>query len=84
VPTLAPDSEEAKRIDAALSEWLQGDLALDEKWFVHVGDPATALSDAAATGRRRRPQAIMSEVTGLVVITQTCDLVRGCTELGWR
>lgn len=74
MPTLAP--EEAKQVDAALSEWRQGDVALDEKWFVHVGDPAMALSDAAAAAGDDGPQAIMSEVAGLVVITQTCDVVR--------
>ena len=46
--TLAPDSDEAKRIDTALTEWRQGDLALEECWFIHVGDPAAPLSEAAA------------------------------------
>jgi hypothetical protein len=48
VATLAPDSDEAKRIDLALKEWRQGDLALDESWFVHVGDSSAPLSEAAA------------------------------------
>jgi hypothetical protein len=53
VPTLAPDSEEAKRIDASLGEWRQGDLALEESWFVHVGDGALPLSEAAAQAEGR-------------------------------
>ena len=75
--TLAPDSAEAKRIDTALREWRQGDLALDEQWFIHAGDPSEPLTDAAAEGGEAGLQALTSEVAGLVV-TQTCDIVRTC------
>lgn len=75
--TLAPDSYEAKRIDASLQEWRQGDLALDESWFVHVGDGALPLSEAAAQAESGT-QALTAEVLGLVVLTQTCDVVRSC------
>jgi len=77
VATLAPDSDEAKRIDASLREWRQGDLALEESWFVHVGDGAAPLSAAAAEAGNG-VQALTSEVLGLVVVTQTCDIVRSC------
>lgn len=77
--TLAPDSDEAKRIDTALKEWRQGDLALDETWFIHVGDPATPLSEAAAEADAEGLQALTSEAAGLVIVTQTCDIVRSCT-----
>ncbi|MCU0692926.1 MAG: hypothetical protein MUF54_16120 [Polyangiaceae bacterium] len=76
--TLAPDSDEAKRIDAALRHWRQGDLAFDESWFVHVGDAALPLSEAAAQAQDAGVQALTSEVMGLVVVTQTCDIVRAC------
>jgi hypothetical protein len=76
---LAPASDEAKRIDTALSEWRQGDLALDESWFVHIGDASAPLSEAAAQADGGGIQAFTSEVAGLVVITQTCDIVRSCT-----
>lgn len=75
--TLAADSDEAKRIDASLQEWRQGDLALGESWFVHVGDGALPLSEAAAQAESGA-QALTSEVLGLVVVTQTCDVVRSC------
>ncbi len=75
--TLAADSEEAKRIDASLKEWRQGDIALEESWFVHVGDGALPLSEAAAQAESGT-QALTSEVVGLVVVTQTCDIVRSC------
>ncbi len=74
-----PGSDEAKRIDSALSEWRQGDLALDESWFVHVGDPSLPLSEACAQGDSSGIQAFTSDVAGLVVVTQTCDILRTCT-----
>jgi hypothetical protein len=77
VATLAPDSDEANRIDASLREWRQGDLALEESWFVHVGDGALPLSEAAAEAESG-VQSLTSEVLGLVVVTQTCDIVRSC------
>lgn len=76
---LAPDSPEVARIDSALAEWRQGDLALEEQWFVHAADgslPLTAGSDQAEDGL----QALTTEVAGLVMVTQTCDVVRGCLE----
>ena len=48
MPVIAPGSDAAKRIDAALQTWWQGDLALDEDWFVHVADPSAPLTEAAA------------------------------------
>ena len=75
--TLAADSEEARRVDAAVSAWRQGDFTRDETWFVHVGDGAYPLTDTAAEGDG--VQALTSEVRGLVMVTQTCDIVRGCT-----
>ena len=77
---LGPDSDEAKRIDAALQEWRQGDLALQESWFVHVGDTAAPLTDAAAEATDDGVQALESEARGLVVVTQTCDIVRACVD----
>ncbi len=76
---VAAGSEEAKRIDAALEKWRQGDLALDQTWFVHVGDTSRALTEAAEQGTGEEGvKALTSEVRGLVVITQTCDIVREC------
>lgn len=76
---LDPDSDDAKRIDAALGAWRQGDVAFGESWFVHVGDPAMPLSEAAAQAEGAGIQALTSDVDGLVVVTQTCDIVRSCT-----
>jgi hypothetical protein len=78
VPIIAADSSEARRIATALMEWRQGDLALDESWFIHAGDPAVPLTDAAAGTTESGLQALMSETLGLAVVTQTCDIVRAC------
>ncbi len=75
---LAPDSDEAKRIDAALKGWRQGDVAFDELWFVHLGDRSVPLSDAAAEVHEGGVQALTSAVMGLVIVSQTCDIVRSC------
>jgi hypothetical protein len=73
------DSAEVQQIDAAVSQWRQGDLALEESWFVHVADTTTPLSEAAVQADGDGIQALTSEVAGLVVVTQTCDIVRSCT-----
>lgn len=77
---LGPDSDEAKRIDTALAQWRQGDLALEESWFVHVGDPRVPLTGAAAEASEGEIQALTSEVRGLIIVTQTCDIVRACID----
>lgn len=75
----APDKEAVLRIDALLRAWRQGDLARAESWFVHVGDGAAPLSPAAAAANDGI-QALTSEVCGLAIVTQTCDIVRSCAD----
>ncbi len=60
-----------------MSEWHQGDAALEERWFTHVAEPALSLTPESAQADEGL-QAITSEVEGLVVVTQTCDVVRSC------
>jgi hypothetical protein len=78
VSKLELDSAEARQIDACLSDWRQGDIALEEHGFFHVGDPSVPLTDAAAQSQGDSMISILSFVEGLAVITQTCDLVRSC------
>ena len=47
MPRLGPDNPDTKRIDGALAQWRQGDVALDACWFVHVADGDAALTDSA-------------------------------------
>ena len=74
------DPVETDRIDGALGSWRQGDLVFGELPFVHVGDPMEALTRTSAEASGNGLQAFSSEVEGLVVVTQTCDLVRSCVE----
>jgi hypothetical protein len=78
---LAPEDGAAQRINAALEEWRQGDVALDQHWFIHAGDPTAPLTEASAEAEPvdGAIQALTSEVEGLVVLTQTCDVIRDCT-----
>jgi hypothetical protein len=69
-----------KEIDAALEKWRQGDVALDEQWFAHVGDPRMPLTAAAAESDGDGPQAIIAEVAGLVIVSQSCDVVRSSAD----
>lgn len=72
------DSEEAIRIDLALANWRQGDLTLGERWFIHAADPQYALTAQADQAQAPGLTTITSEVEGLVVLTQTCDILRNC------
>jgi hypothetical protein len=78
VSPLAPDDERAKKITLALREWRQGDVALGPKWISYIanGDaPLTAPAEAESG-----LHAATVEVDGVVLLTQTCDVVRDCTE----
>ncbi len=77
---IAPNSAEATRIDAALQQWRQGDAALDGKWFVHAADPQLPLTIMASQEDGPGPQVLTYSVEGLVLVTQTCDVVRSCVE----
>jgi len=57
-------------VDRALADWRQGDCVLGEQWFVHRSTP---LTDGETELRE-------TAVAGLVVVTQSCDLVRKSTE----
>lgn len=70
------------RTDEALRLWRQGDCVLGEHWFTHRFSPAAPLTEVAArvaqdTGADG-PDLAESEVPGLMVASQTCDIVRSC------
>jgi hypothetical protein len=69
-------------IDAALSKWSQGDCTIGDHWFVARFDPQRPLTTAANDVAAADADADLTEsaVIGFVVITQTCDLVRSCTD----
>jgi hypothetical protein len=85
-------AEEADEIDKALDPWRQGDITLDAGLaLVHLADLSRPLSPVAeqalndsgqeAPSLASEPTPIADEgVRGLVVLTQTCDIVRKCTD----
>jgi hypothetical protein len=79
MPRVRAGSAEAERIDAAVRQWRQGDAALEEPWFVHAADPGIALTDEAEATEGEM-QALIYEVPGLILTTQTCDISRCCTD----
>lgn len=80
--------DEEGAIDEALRVWRQGDFSLDSGLeFIYLAGttrPHSPVSGRSATpsgdGEAIEPNAtaVADEVRGLVVLSQTCDLVRGC------
>jgi hypothetical protein len=70
-------------IDAALAQWSQGDCTMGANcWFVTRFDPQHPLTPDAVDVVEVDAEADLTEssVSGFVVITQTCDLVRSCAD----
>ena len=74
-------------IDDELPHWRQGDVSLDAGLeFLHLADLACPHSPASIRavggsddGRPMKGLApVAEEVEGVVVLTQTCDIVRSC------
>ena len=78
---------EIASINAAMEQWRQGDFFLSKDlFFVHLADllrPLTSEATEIAAEREKagevlEVEGVASIVSGYVVITQTCDLVRDC------
>lgn len=80
------DEQKKERVNTALSVWRQGDFVQTDKPFLHLADtkePLTSRSERLAAEGSSNDLGLSTvayEVKGLVVITQTCDLVRSCLE----
>ena len=84
------ESADTQRIDAALRDWRQGDVILGSALqFIHQADLAHPVSDEAAANAPAQPPGAAAQANiailegaapGFIVVTQTCDLVRGCRE----
>lgn len=72
--------EKWNAIDAALSHWRQGDCVVAEQWFVHRFSRHTPLTREATEGAAAEVDLSESAVHGFVVVTQTCDVVRSCSD----
>ena len=84
---MSPDAALITAIDARLNDWNQGDVVLGATIpFVYVADyrkPITSGSQQAAaadTEGHEQLGTVAVDVPGIVVITQSCDLVRSCAE----
>lgn len=68
-----------REINDALQHWRQGDCTVGDHWFVHRVDPRQPLTEAAQDADDTESDLIEVPVSGFVVLTQTCDIVRDCT-----
>jgi hypothetical protein len=81
-----PDAAEIQRIETALQEWRQGDATLDDGTFlVHLADKRTPLTAAARASVDDVPvefnlYEVLTSVTGLAVVSQSCDIVKKCAD----
>lgn len=76
--------KEIAELDAALAVWRQGDLILEgAPLFIFLADMAHPLSEQAkglAEAGATDIDVVDAPGPGLVVVSQTCDLVRSCSE----
>ncbi len=84
---MSADAALITAIDARLNDWNQGDVVLGPTIpFVYVADyrsPITSASQQAAASDAQGLEqlgTVAVEVPGIVVISQSCDLVRSCRE----
>jgi hypothetical protein len=79
-------TEETTRVNAALQVWRQGDVTLDSGLFlVHLADKNLPLTREAREAIEQAPVEdnpfeVPSPAIGLVVVTQTCDIIKDCTK----
>lgn len=74
------DADGRAQIDDALQWWRQGDCVLGEQWFVFRVSPDAPLTEDAAAAAEGGVDNAEGAVFGFAVLTQTCDIVRGCGE----
>ncbi|MFM8297768.1 MAG: hypothetical protein ACKN9A_04955 [Microcystis aeruginosa] len=72
------ESKQIDLINNELQKWCQGDFVLGEQWFVHRFNPQFPLIPDSTKQDGEENDLVESEVKGLVVVTQTCDIVRSC------
>lgn len=84
--------DEAKAVNQALAAWSQGDVSLDAGLaFLHLAElrsPHSSVSMQAVEGLRAAGEDVPpgstavedAAIPGVVVLSQTCDIVRDCVE----
>lgn len=79
---MSPEISREDRLQAindALLKWRQGDCVLGDLAFVYEEDPALSMS-GEGPAEETDESVVKTPVPGFVVVTQTCDIVRKCTE----
>jgi len=74
------DGPDHDRIDTLLADWRQGDCVLGKQWILFRLDPSAPLTPEAEQAAAKGADAGEAEVRGLMVATQTCDIVRCCRD----
>jgi hypothetical protein len=76
------NEELATKLDDTLSSWRQGDAVIATGIeFVHLANlsnPLTPESADALGEEASRIEGILTQVEGLIILSQTCDVVRSC------
>ncbi len=70
----------AAAIDRALSAWRQGDCVVEPQWFSFRVSQSGGLTTAGNVAIAAGVDLAEEEAAGLVVVTQTCDIIRSCSE----
>lgn len=74
------DADQVATVNAATAEWRQGDI-IDLSlvgWLGLPDRPLTPHTAAAVAGDDSNVVYVLAETEGLVVVSQTCDVVRDC------
>jgi len=66
-------------VTVALKDWRQGDCVVADETFVHRFRPGEPLTDDAKQIDNGANEYVQSDVRGLVVVSQSCDIVRNAT-----
>lgn len=72
--------EKRHAVDVAIKNWRQGDCVVGEHWFVYRLDATAPLTEAAMAAAKQGADLAETEVYGLVIVSQTCDIVRSCDD----
>ncbi len=72
----SPEQKE-KELTQKLQEWCQGDCVVGTQPFAYAFDPNFRVTEASEKVEEKDPSPyVEEEVEGLVVLTQTCDIVK--------
>ncbi|MHB8255456.1 MAG: hypothetical protein ACYDEV_17650 [Acidiferrobacter sp.] len=66
--------------DTILASWRQGDCVLGSQWFVHRIAKWSAVAEVREVLAQADADLVETEVSGFIVVTQTCDIVRPCAD----